>query len=421
MPIVLFSLLKTLWVFGGTAVLAACLSRQRAAVRRRVWLAAFIATPVLLVLQAPALRPPPIALGTLPPLAAVAARAGAAIAPREAGAATSELLPSVLAGAWALVAGALLLRAIIGQAGVRRILRQRRAPSETLKTELAALGVEAWLVEHPAAPFTAGLLRPVIALPHDAAEWTEVQLRAALTHELGHAQARDPLWRLFTDVMLAVIWPNPLAWYARKRLELECELACDEAVIASGIRHSDYARFLLARATTAACPSPGMAAARSLTRRIEHALAPLRPSGSRLVRALPALATLMLAAFIACSELSPSSQAPQPQPPQATEVATIAPAPTPPAPDRARAKDAFERGNQALRADRVTEAVAAYTQALEASPEFAAPHRGLGIAQARLGNGDAAVEHYKAYLRLAPNAPDAPSVRMIIAEYEATE
>ncbi len=88
-----------------------------------------------------------------------------------------------------------------------------------------------------------------VLIPNDAATWPTSKLRLVFLHELAHVRRSDGFWRLGARFVTALSWPNPLAWFALRRLELESELACDDAVIASGCRASAYADELLAIAT----------------------------------------------------------------------------------------------------------------------------------------------------------------------------
>ncbi|WP_419947554.1 M56 family metallopeptidase [Candidatus Palauibacter sp.] len=94
-------------------------------------------------------------------------------------------------------------------------------------------------------PMTGGLWRPVILLPESAAEWGPEQRDIVLTHELIHVRRRDALRQVMRRIVLALYWFHPLSWIASRLATLAGEKACDDAVLALGIRPSDYARHLL--------------------------------------------------------------------------------------------------------------------------------------------------------------------------------
>jgi len=69
-----------------------------------------------------------------------------------------------------------------------------------------------------------------------------------MRHELAHYQRGD-VWKSLAVRLLALPhWFNPAAWWAVRRFEAAAEWACDEAAVASGTRHTEFARTLLALA-----------------------------------------------------------------------------------------------------------------------------------------------------------------------------
>jgi hypothetical protein len=66
-----------------------------------------------------------------------------------------------------------------------------------------------------------------------------------LLHELAHIRRADCVAHLLSGVVAALYWPHPLVWIARRRQVADCELACDDTVLASGARGADYAWHLL--------------------------------------------------------------------------------------------------------------------------------------------------------------------------------
>ena len=175
------------------------------------------------------------------------------------------LLP-VLAGTWHLrslrrsssscVLGEALLRRLSAEAGIRRpvVVRVHRSIP---------------------GPMTYGVCRPVILLPLDADDWSEDELSRAMIHELEHVRRGDWLSQYMARIAGALYWFHPLVWMAWRRLSLEAERACDDAVL----RRSEATAYahqlvLLAErlASTATPPLPAMAACRDLSTRVRAVL-----------------------------------------------------------------------------------------------------------------------------------------------------
>ena len=77
-----------------------------------------------------------------------------------------------------------------------------------------------------------------------------------------------------------------------------------------------------------------------------------------------------------------------------------------------RGEDALEQGN-------ADEALASFRAALENEPTIAVAFRGLGMAYAMQGHDSEAVQAYDKYLRLMPNALDAPGIRRSMLDLKA--
>ncbi|UCF04882.1 MAG: M56 family metallopeptidase [bacterium] len=94
-----------------------------------------------------------------------------------------------------------------------------------------------------------GVFHPTVILPEGATKWPEEQTRMVLLHELVHVRRWDVLVDILARLTLAIHWFNPLVWLALRQLQIERERACDNVVLNSGIKPSDYAEQLI---TTAA-------------------------------------------------------------------------------------------------------------------------------------------------------------------------
>lgn len=80
-------------------------------------------------------------------------------------------------------------------------------------------------------PCLFGLFHPAVYLTPAALSSPE-RLGHILAHEATHARHLDHIWTLLRGVCLAVYWFDPLVWMAASASKTDCELACDEGVLA---------------------------------------------------------------------------------------------------------------------------------------------------------------------------------------------
>jgi beta-lactamase regulating signal transducer with metallopeptidase domain len=151
-------------------------------------------------------------------------------------------------------------------------------------------------------PVTWGWRRPMILLPTKTADWPLQRRRLVLLHELAHVKRRDCLTQTVARVVSALFWVNPLIWLAARRMCVERERACDDLVLQSDCKPSDYATELLMIARTFR-PTPfaaGIAMARSvhLQGRIAAMIDPRR--GRRVRRRAVAAIFGSMGALVAC-------------------------------------------------------------------------------------------------------------------------
>jgi|GEM_PF-2828199 len=227
------------------------LLRTSAATRASCWALAFAGVLALVPLG---VALPSVELAWLPPTdverwvdvpgkPAASPTAALAIEPRSAGAevaAGSASFPwrEALFGLWALVASIGMLRLALQVRRARRLIAGAR-PLDGGREELR-VSVEI------STPLVAGVLRPLVLVGPDFASWEPERARAVLDHELAHLRRRDPLTSLLVAGACWLLWFQPLAWYGRRRFRVECERACDDAVLAGGGRQPhEYARDLL--------------------------------------------------------------------------------------------------------------------------------------------------------------------------------
>ena len=100
-------------------------------------------------------------------------------------------------------------------------------------------------------------------------------VRRAIVHELEHVQRRDWLILLAARSICAIYWFHPLAWVAWRKLSLEAERSCDDAVVVNEER-TDYAEQLVTLAqrlsATQEAPMLGMANRSDLSMRVSAVL-----------------------------------------------------------------------------------------------------------------------------------------------------
>ena len=129
------------------------------------------------------------------------------------------------------------------------------------------------------APMTCGIVRPAIGLPLEARQWSALDLRQALIHEVEHIRRADWLVHVLARAVTALYWFHPLAWIAARQLNLECEYACDDAVVRAGDR-APYAQQLvsMARRLSEGVSRPALSmAGRHLAKRVNAVLNQERP------------------------------------------------------------------------------------------------------------------------------------------------
>jgi beta-lactamase regulating signal transducer with metallopeptidase domain len=85
---------------------------------------------------------------------------------------------------------------------------------------------------------TIGWRRPLILLPPEWRQWTQVERRSVLAHEIAHIRHNDFLFWLFAQAGLLLHFYHPLVHWLANRLRLEQELAAD----ATAAAHSGGAR-----------------------------------------------------------------------------------------------------------------------------------------------------------------------------------
>jgi beta-lactamase regulating signal transducer with metallopeptidase domain len=160
--------------------------------------------------------------------------------------------------AWAILAwvgGSVLYLCwcLLLHAEVRRVVGRARAAGPEWTALLGDVSEELELTRNVRllesksikAAITVGIFHPVVVVPVDSEEWTDNRRRLVLFHELAHVKRWDTLTEFFALIATVVYWFNPLVWLAVRQLRIERETECDNAVLRTGAKPSDYAELLM--------------------------------------------------------------------------------------------------------------------------------------------------------------------------------
>jgi TonB family protein len=164
-------------------------------------------------------------------------------------------------------------------------------------------------------PMTWGVTAPVVLLPDAARMWPPERLHAVLLHEMVHVARYDLLAQRVAQAACCLYWFHPLAWIAARRLRMERERACDDAVLDRGVAAPDYAghlmelaRVLVERQASLA-DAPAMAEAGDLEERVRALLDRGRNRSPLTRRVAVAIAVLTCALALPVATLTTYAQA----------------------------------------------------------------------------------------------------------------
>jgi beta-lactamase regulating signal transducer with metallopeptidase domain len=335
---VLIAAIKLTIILGVPWMVAAMLSRQSAAKRHSVWVAAVVAALLLpvFVYLTPFQYSGSFGHAASHLVSQVAAPAGDAPGAMPAAIAAPRAHPrvslvSTLGLIWLAGFLVLALRLLAGMRRLAKIGASAKAIGDSrgdsafaaLIRELAGSldvhrPVRVLLCRNPAfIPITWGAVHPRIALPADAARWSAERRRIVLAHELAHIGRNDWLMQMCAEVMCCVYWFHHFAWVAARELRQQSEQACDDAVLRINVPPAEYANELLELVQTLGtaggrqAPALAIVRFRDLERRFEAMVANTmdRSRLSKRVGALVAVATLLLVLPLAAFRLPAQPEA----------------------------------------------------------------------------------------------------------------
>jgi uncharacterized protein (TIGR03435 family) len=321
-------------LIGLAALTTSCIAQRcRASVRHALFATAFIvllALPIAsLVLPArpfgipiPAPNATLRVMGVRPPI-----QASPSFEPRHLGeiqrhgTAHEKMSFATLLGlGWVLGAMLCLLSTITAVVRVRSLCRtgKRWREGQELVTDIATSAgvrrrVQLLIHQGVVGPITCGVVRPAIVLPREAREWDREALRRAIVHEMEHIRRADWSMLCVARAVCALYWFHPLVWMCWRRLRLEAERACDDAVVL-GAPPDAYADQLLALAERLASPTGqatlAMANRSDLSARISAVLDDRQPRGRA---GVVTIATAAVCAIVLLTAVAPLRAVSRPQ------------------------------------------------------------------------------------------------------------
>ncbi len=223
---------------------------------------------------------------------------------------------------WVLVALGLLVRLALAFVRAQRAAnRATLVTDEFVRVEIErasrALGVTRWIdlavSSEVAVPLVFGLSNPRIILPVSAQEWSRERLSVVLLHEIAHIRRRDCASMLFARAMSSLLWFHPLVAMLARDVRRESERACDQLVLSTGVRGSDYAEHLVSIARLSSLRDPlatstlAFAARSTLEQRVFSILAGRLNATSR--RMIAAIVLVALGAFAGIAIMRPTHAA----------------------------------------------------------------------------------------------------------------
>jgi bla regulator protein BlaR1 len=244
---------------------------------------------------------------------------------------SSVPLTTVVQAGWILGVVLFLVPIAVSLAQLRRLRRcarlwlGREPLIQTLATEVGIRRpVRVLLHEDIRVPITCGFARPSVIFPADAAEWSDADIRRAIVHELEHVRRADWLVHLTARFVCAAYWFHVLVWIAWRRLCLEAERACDDAVLNS-TQQTDYADQLVRLARRLRDSSPhsalSMASRSDLADRIAAVLDSNQPRGRARISSVLASTVTAAIVVLAVSPLTAvATSGPRDQPVPANQV-----------------------------------------------------------------------------------------------------
>ncbi len=234
-----YCLLGGMVITAFAALLLQVVRRANAGTRFAVWFSALLAIAAV-----------PLSVG-------ISWRHGNALAgtaPSQAAITLPQSWALIVFGVWVAIAALALLR--VG-AGLWQLFRLRRSCvpvdvsrldpllRETLGQSRRGRPVALCISDRVHAPVAIGFAKPAVVIPGDLMhDLSAAELQQVLLHEIAHLQRWDDWTNLAQKIVKAFLFFHPAVWWIERRMSLEREMACDDAVLKETEQPHAYAQCL---------------------------------------------------------------------------------------------------------------------------------------------------------------------------------
>jgi beta-lactamase regulating signal transducer with metallopeptidase domain len=224
----------------------------------------------------------------------------------------STSFASYLFFGWAAIALAGLARVILATFQLRRLRSHAAAVEmESLPADIRTLiedaqksrPVSVLCSDRLEVPTAIGFRKAAVILPAWMLENTPAEeLKYILLHELAHLSRRDDWTNLAQKILKALLFFLPSVWWIERRLSLDREMACDDAVLVHSGTPAGYAECLARVAERSflrrqiALAQAAVGRVRQLTERVTRILDPERPQATQMWK--PAVPVVMVVALL---------------------------------------------------------------------------------------------------------------------------
>jgi len=174
--------------------------------------------------------------------------------------------PALLAVAWLTGVAVMTLHLFVQHRRLRAVTTHPASPAlqEEVARVAALVGCRRAVrvrVGDVSVPQVTGAVHPTLLVPCSLLRLPHAERHAVLLHELAHVVRNDLAVNLVQRFVLALTWPQPVAWAMYRRIAREREACCDRLAVDHGASRAALARSLVALAPRSSATNAAMAMA----------------------------------------------------------------------------------------------------------------------------------------------------------------